>query len=1000
MQLRDMINDKHTDAAGLLTRYEKYGLSRNLAEAIIGKRDTMDTQKIKSVIELFEIPEPKDTERITDFLSRLIPTRKILEEKKDILYLLERDELFPQTETQEQLLYIRVEEAMKLAVSKKDLEVEKLWVEIQKIYRFLAEVKKYNAKKLLAMGHPEGAKGEYIKALGYSNAMIDRFEGIAPYNSQLDIIDTYKEMAEKFHAIEFCEEGIKACEVLINEAEAKKRFRQVVEHGGHKKVAEDKKRALLALWKSLAVNSRGKEGAAMSSPYPSKNTGSSPINNPMQGKSKRVAISEESFYKYTFSPVMDNTVDITSVARNLARIKQELSRQGYGNIHAPNVIKGLRNLPGIDEKWLAVKVKIEHHAKGLFEYQIDKPDYESLFSVYQIFHPVDEIRWCIEDNILNLLTHRLDYHKSTFDQIKILNKLFFEYLNEAMVEELLPYVRIYRNGESLKDFEIDLGNLQTLTKNTFVTDNEGKEKAEYFEAQNKRLQELLFGLLKQKDKNPTVRINAVIVILRLVLIEEECQEAFKQLLSVYPDKGAIMQILRYFAREYPNKTFLTGDAKQRFLRNIIWAVNYLGIDNGKPKGSSAVEDAMDSLPDYAKSLVKVLLIQFNRIEPGIYVKFYHDDEHGLMHGSATVNKALGIAEREYARVEIGPDFYVIIASGLLHDADTRNRATHHIDSARLAVRILREMGWYKRRIALVAGAIYAHREVSAYEGLRKIASKTIEAQIVHDADTLLAVENFERITEYGNNKRLFYNPNLGIAQRLEYLSGRIPEGSNTVDSMSYLTHHLKPNNYFSLAGKKNPSSPVEKTSCSKEGNKAIDASIPMELRQILIQRGWNLSGKESFIKELVLFHKRFFYHHDFSVAENGHEYDKKKVILYSHVSALFVCRPNDAKVTELITTVCINCVGVSLISPLADGLAVFYLSYFFNKEYGYERDLEDAKKSDDIEKTLNEIKSVFTRLGAKDEDVRALIVGGYTYCGGLYATKASDFFKEQKIDRK
>ena len=60
-----------------------------------------------------------------------------------------------------------------------------------------------------------------------------------------------------------------------------------------------------------------------------------------------------------------------------------------------------------------------------------------------------------------------------------------------------------------------------------------------------------------------------------------------------------------------------------------------------------------------------------------------------------------------------------------------------------------------------------------------------------------------------------------------------------------------------------------------------------------------------------------------------------------------------------------NCVGVSLISPLADGLAAFYLGHFFNNEYGYERDLEAAKKSDDIEKTLKEIKGVFTRLGAK-----------------------------------
>src|SRR3989338_4650505 len=227
--------------------------------------------------------------------------------------------------------------------------------------------------------------------------------------------------------------------------------------------------------------------------------------------------------------------------------------------------------------------------------------------------------------------------------------------------------------------------------------------------------------------------------------------------------------------------------------------------------SPALKDAMDSLPDYAKSLIKALLIQFNRIEPGIYVKFYHDDEHGLMHGLATVNKALGIVEREYARVEIGPDFYVVISAALLHDADTQNRSTHHIDSAKL--------------------------------------------------------------------------------------------GDGSVYSANSLEH--------------------------KEGNKASDASSSVELREMLLQRGWNLSENESFNKEPVIFHNSSFYHQDFSVAENGHEYDKKKVILYSQVSALFVCRQNEAELKEIITTGCINCVGVSLISPLADGLAAFYLSHFF-----------------------------------------------------------------------
>ena len=76
---------------------------------------------------------------------------------------------------------------------------------------------------------------------------------------------------------------------------------------------------------------------------------------------------------------------------------------------------------------------------------------------------------------------------------------------------------------------------------------------------------------------------------------------------------------------------------------------------------------------------------------------------------------------------------------------------------------------------------------------------------------------------------------------------------------------------------------------------------------------------------------------------------------------------------------------------------MFYLGHFFNNEHGHERDLEDAKKSDDIEKTLNEIKIIFAELGAKAEDMRAIIVGGFTCCGGLYACKAKDFFEKQKV---
>ncbi|OGX58258.1 MAG: 3-methyl-2-oxobutanoate hydroxymethyltransferase, partial [Omnitrophica WOR_2 bacterium RIFOXYC2_FULL_43_9] len=96
--------------------------------------------------------------------------------------------------------------------------------------------------------------------------------------------------------------------------------------------------------------------------------------------------------------------------------------------------------------------------------------------------------------------------------------------------------------------------------------------------------------------------------------------------------------------------------------------------------------------------------------------------------------------------------------------------------------------------------IYAHRGISAYEGLRRATPKSIEAKIIHDADTLLAVENFERIAEYGRGKREFYNQQLDITKRLAHLKGCIKEGFNEVDSISYLTHHLihstSPDTYY------------------------------------------------------------------------------------------------------------------------------------------------------------------------------------------------------------
>ena len=89
---------------------------------------------------------------------------------------------------------------------------------------------------------------------------------------------------------------------------------------------------------------------------------------------------------------MNNTDTIIAIAANLKLQQTRLANMGYGNIYAPFVIEQFYNIRQLKEKLAAMKVKIESHVQGAFEYQIDKPDFESLFIVYDIFMAVPEIK--------------------------------------------------------------------------------------------------------------------------------------------------------------------------------------------------------------------------------------------------------------------------------------------------------------------------------------------------------------------------------------------------------------------------------------------------------------------------------------------------------------------------------------------------------------------------------------------------------------------------------
>ena len=287
-----------------------------------------------------------------------------------------------------------------------------------------------------------------------------------------------------------------------------------------------------------------------------------------RGEKKRIPIIEESFNAYFFNPVMNNTDTIIAIAANLKLQQTRLANMGYGNIYAPFVIEQFYNIRQLKEKLAAMKVKIESHVQGAFEYQIDKPDFESLFIVYDIFMAVPEIKNAIETKIRNVIMHYLNYHRITFTHINVLNRLFFEYLYPELVVEALSHIRLFRNGEGLNLEDIDLGNLQVVAKNTFATLNEGQIKIEFFQGQHKKLEEILLKLLKE-EVNEAIKINSVIVLSRLILIENDYKERFSKLLQHYKDKKTIISILKYFLVAYRNQTYITGEALKRFRMNTF-----------------------------------------------------------------------------------------------------------------------------------------------------------------------------------------------------------------------------------------------------------------------------------------------------------------------------------------------------------------------------------------------------------------------------------------------
>jgi uncharacterized protein len=105
----------------------------------------------------------------------------------------------------------------------------------------------------------------------------------------------------------------------------------------------------------------------------------------------------------------------------------------------------------------------------------------------------------------------------------------------------------------------------------------------------------------------------------------------------------------------------------------------------------------------------------------------------LLHFVPTTKYAKILAEKLNADIEI------VEIAAWLHDIGSiiEGRENHHITSAKIAEEKLKEFNYPKEKIEMIKHCIIAHR------GSRDIERKTIEAQIIADADGMAAFDRIE-----------------------------------------------------------------------------------------------------------------------------------------------------------------------------------------------------------------------------------------------------------------
>lgn len=161
-----------------------------------------------------------------------------------------------------------------------------------------------------------------------------------------------------------------------------------------------------------------------------------------------------------------------------------------------------------------------------------------------------------------------------------------------------------------------------------------------------------------------------------------------------------------------------------------------------------------------------------------FKEFYENAEHGIEHSLQVTKKVFEWANQFHFEV----DREALAVGAFLHDIKGLNstgheqRKNHHEEGAKVAESILRSVGWTNERIGKVKGVIRGHRGIPetynaenypdgyANDGQGKPKPDSLEAKLVHDADTYIEMENLARLKSITMDIRLRKNP-LNILRR-------------------------------------------------------------------------------------------------------------------------------------------------------------------------------------------------------------------------------------------